>query len=281
MSALFHAFDGATVADALSAVRGRVVAFEARLLLREALAIDAAALAAHPERRLGAPEVARFEAWIRAREQGRPIAYILGYREFYGRRFAVSPAVLIPRPETELLVDLALARCDSHSNPKVLDLGTGSGAIAITIQCERPAARVVAVESCGAALELARANAAALAAEVTITQGSWFASLPAEKFDVIVANPPYVANQDPHLQAGDLCHEPLMALVAGPLGTEALEVIIRSAPAYLGRAGWLLVEHGFDQAVHCRALLHDAGFDSVRSWQDLAGLDRVSGGCMA
>jgi release factor glutamine methyltransferase len=205
---------------------------------------------------------------------GEPIAYILGRREFYGLLLAVSPAVLIPRPETELLVDLARER-----RPRsVLDLGTGCGALALAIKHCLPQARVVAVEAGGAALAVARSNAEALALELDLRRGAWFEPVADERFELVVANPPYVAQGDPHLAEGDLRFEPPGALVGGPDGLTAIREIVRQAPGHLLPGGWLLLEHGAGQDEAVRGLLDTAGFDRVSTWPDLAGIARVSGG---
>lgn len=247
-------------------------------MLSRVLGVSSAALAAHPERPLDAASHRRYLAWIERRCDGEPVAYLLGEREFYGRSFGVSPAVLIPRPETELLVDRALAHCAPGRGPRILDLGTGSGAVAITLKLEQPAAAVTATEVCAEALAVARDNARRLGADIRFIQGDWYGGVGDQRFDLIVANPPYVAADDPHLTAGDLRFEPRRALVPGPRGTEALARLIADAPHHLAGAGWLLLEHGHDQGAHCRALLTQAGLAAVETWRDLAGIERVSGG---
>lgn len=200
------------------------------------------------------------------------MAYILGRREFYGLELSVNPAVLIPRPETELLVDLALERRPAA----VLDLGTGSGAVALAIKRHLPGARVVAVEASAAALAVARRNAVKLNLEVEFRHGRWFDPLPGERFELVVSNPPYVAEGDPHLPG--LRHEPEAALVAGPEGLDAIREITSAAGSFLRPGGWLLLEHGAGQDAAVRSLLEQAGLESVRTWPDLAGIGRVSGG---
>jgi len=200
------------------------------------------------------------------------VAYILGRREFYGLELSVNPAVLIPRPETELLVDLALERRPAA----VLDLGTGSGAVALAIKRHLPGARVVAVEASAAALAVARRNAVKLNLEVEFRHGRWFDPLPGERFELVVSNPPYVAEGDPHLPG--LRHEPEAALVAGPEGLDAIREITSAAGSFLRPGGWLLLEHGAGQDAAVRSLLAQAGLESVRTWPDLAGIGRVSGG---
>jgi release factor glutamine methyltransferase len=267
-----------SVGAALATARQRIPAAEARILLRHVLGCTAASIVAHPERELEGDARTRFEALVERRHGGEPVAYLVGQREFYGRDFAVSPAVLIPRPETELLVELALAKLAERRQPRVLDLGTGSGAIAITLALELPDVSVSAVDRSRDALWMAMANAARLGASVSCIESDWFASVGQERFDLIVANPPYVATADRHLAEGDVRFEPQQALVSGPEGLDALTAIIERAPAFLEADGWLLMEHGFDQAARVRSRLLDAGFVDVATWQDLATIDRVTGG---
>jgi len=200
------------------------------------------------------------------------VAYILGRREFYSLELSVNPAVLIPRPETELLVDLALERRPAS----VLDLGTGSGAVALAIKRHLPGARVVAVDSSAAALAVARRNAVKLNLEVEFRHGRWFEPVAGERFDLVVSNPPYVAEGDPHLP--DLRHEPAVALVSGPDGLDAIREITSAAGLFLAPGGWILLEHGAGQELAVRSLLEQVGLDSVRTWPDLAGIGRVTGG---
>ena len=252
---------------------------DARVLLRSVLGVSDAHLAAHPEQALSEPQRERFMASVKRRRAGEPIAYITGEREFYSLTFKVTPAVLIPRPETELLVELALERIPDDRPCRVLDLATGSGCVAVAIAKHRPRARVVATEVDHAALEAARENARRHAAgNVEFVESDWFGALGAARFDVIVANPPYLAAGDPHLDEGDLRFEPRRALVAGPSGLECIGPIAARAHAHLVGEGWLLFEHGHDQAGRCRALLERIGFQQVASWRDLAGIERVSGG---
>ncbi|HEX4329825.1 MAG TPA: peptide chain release factor N(5)-glutamine methyltransferase [Burkholderiales bacterium] len=254
---------------------------EARLLLAAATGVGTALLVAFPEREVEAAASRRYLDMAQRRRAGEPVAYILGSREFYGREFSVTPAVLIPRPETELLVDLGLARIDrTASAVAVLDLGTGSGVVALTIACEAQNAHVTAVDVSPAALTVARGNLERLALPRSprLLQSDWFASLGDARFDLIVGNPPYVAEGDAHLARGDLRFEPRGALAAGAAGLDAITKITSQAPRYLAPGAWLLLEHGYDQGSACRALLTAAGLREVQTWPDLAGLDRVSGG---
>jgi len=268
---------GASVADMLRAPGIDLV--DARVLLRSVLRVTDSHLAAHPGQALTDQQRDRYLAWVERRRAGEPIAYLTGEREFYSLAFKVTPAVLIPRPETELLIEAALERIPAHTPCRVLDLATGSGCIAVAIARHRPRARVVAIDIDRAALEVARENARRHAAvNVEFVESDWFGTLGAARFDVIVANPPYIAEGDPHLDAGDLRFEPRRALVAGPDGLECIGPIVARAHAHLVGGGWLLFEHGHDQAARCRALLERIGFEQVASWRDLAGIERVSGG---
>jgi release factor glutamine methyltransferase len=213
------------------------------------------------------------------RLKGEPIAYIRGQQEFWSLLLEVSPAVLIPRPETELLVERALTHIDESRPATVLDLGTGSGAIALAIAGERKSARIVATDISKDALAIAGRNAGRLQANnVACVHGSWYAPLGGQRFDVIVSNPPYIAAEDPDLAADVRRHEPAMALICGATGLEALEIIVKNAPPHLAGTGWLLLEHGWKQGPAVRNLLVRAGFINVRSHPDLAGHERVTEG---
>lgn len=273
-----NAAEARSVAAALAWGRLRIGAVDARVLLRHVLACSAAGLVTRGEEALTPADWGRFAALVERRAVGEPVAYLVGEREFYGRVFKLTPAVLIPRPETELLVELALARCVARRQPRLLDLGTGSGVLAITLALELPDASVCAADRSREALWIAMANAAGAGASVSFVESDWFAALGSERFDLIVANPPYVAAGDPHLEQGDVRFEPRSALAAGPEGLDDLERIIAQAPEYLESNGWLLLEHGYDQGPAVRARLLDAGFVDVASWQDLAGIERVTGG---
>jgi len=245
---------------------------EARLLLAAASGVSEASILAWPDRALAVRVEQRFQAYVQRRTSGEPVAYILGRKEFYGLELSVTPAVLIPRPETELLVDLALERGFASA----VDLGTGSGAIALALKHARRSATVTAVDASVEALEVAKKNAAALDLEVRFVHGRWLAPLGAERFDIIVSNPPYVAEGDPHLAA--LAFEPQSALVAGRDGLDALRQIASGASLHLKAGGWLLLEHGMGQDGAVRALLDAQGLEKTTSWPDLAGIPRVTGG---
>jgi len=265
-----------TIAEALDAAR--IDGADARALLRRVLGVDQAWLVAHPEQLLTQAQHARFRDWVERRRAGEPVAYLTGSREFYSLEFKVTPAVLIPRAETELLVELALERVEPARPLRVLDLGTGSGSIAVAIARERPAAQLTAVDASREALAVARENAQRHGARVEFVEGSWFSALGGCRFDVIVANPPYIAEDDPHLAQGDLRFEPRVALAAGAQGLDAIEAIVEQAPRHLVPGGWLLFEHGYNQGSCSRVLLEAAGYADVFTRRDLAGLDRVSGG---
>jgi release factor glutamine methyltransferase len=252
---------------------------EVQCLLQAVMQVNRAYLLTHPEQPLNADQHARYMALLERRLGGEPIAYLLGEREFYGLTFKVSPATLIPRPETELLVDLALQRIPQHGAFRVLDLGTGSGAIALSIAHARPNAEVVAVDASAAALEVAQFNAQRLSlGNVRLLRSDWYSALQGESFDMIVSNPPYIAAGDAHLVQGDVRFEPSSALVSGTDGLEGIRRICAQAKAHLKSKGWLLFEHGYDQAAPVRALLQQAGFEEIFSARDLSGIERVSGG---
>lgn len=246
---------------------------ELRLLLAEASGFSQASLIAHPEQELPAEVEARHVGNAARRAAGEPVAYILGRREFHGFELAVNPAVLIPRHETELLVDLAI----EHASASVLDLGTGSGAVAIAIKKRLPQARVVAVDASAAALAVAQRNAARLDADVAFLHGRWFEPVAGERFALIVANPPYVAEGDPHLSQGDVRHEPRSALVSGIDGLDDIRAIAARAGEHLQPEGLLLLEHGQGQDASVREILEAAGLVSAQTWPDLSGIARVSG----
>jgi release factor glutamine methyltransferase len=257
---------------------------ETAMLLERILHMSRASIAAHSERFIDAQQEHLARAWIQRRVAGEPMAYILGEREFYGVKLIVTPDVLIPRPETETLVEQALARLSRQYAPnsaRVLDLGTGSGAIAISLAEQRPALDIVATDISVKALAVAKENARRLGVQISFIESDWFSALENERFDLIVSNPPYVAHGDPHLTQGDLRFEPIGALTDNApdqRGLACIRHIIEDAPKHLNGEGWLLFEHGYDQADACRELLAARGFVELMCAYDLAGIPRVSGG---
>lgn len=249
---------------------------EARRLAAAAVSRPPSWIFAHDDAPLEGEASARFDALLVRRLQGWPLAYVLGEVEFFGLPLTVTPAVLIPRPDTETLVEHALAHLPQEAPWWVLDLGTGSGAIALALKAERPRAEVVAVERSLAALAVARENGRRLGLPVHWLAGDWYAPLARRRFHLIVGNPPYVAQHDPHLTA--LRHEPMEALVSGPEGLDALDELIADAPRHLLPGGWLWLEHGYDQAEACRQRLAARGFEAIATVPDLGGRPRVSGG---
>lgn len=268
-----------TIEQALYQAYQQIDTIDVRILLEKVLKVDQTFLLTHSDYLLTSQQVDQFFHWVTQRLQGMPVAYLTGEREFYESVFKVSDAVLIPRPETEILVDLALGLIPVNRACNILDLGTGSGAIAISIAKQRPLSQVTAVDVSDAAMEVARFNATHLQVNnVHFLLGSWFDELFNQKFDLIVTNPPYVAENNPYLQKGDLRFEPKVALSAGVHGMDCITHIIQRATKYLVSQGWLLVEHGYDQAEECRQLFGKANFSNVVSYADLAGIMRVSGG---
>jgi release factor glutamine methyltransferase len=265
------------LASASRRLGGADARLDAELLLAHALGVSRARLYAWPEEEPDTVQRATFERLVEAREQGEPIAYLTGRREFWSLELRVTPHVLIPRHETELLVELALERIPRDRAVRIADLGTGSGAIALALARERPLARVTATDASGTALDVARGNAERLGVgNVEFAAGDWYAALGDARFDLIVSNPPYVAADDAHLAQGDLRFEPASALASGADGLDAIRHIVAGAPAHLVDGGALLLEHGFDQSVRVRALLDAAGFVDVRSVRDAAGHERVT-----
>jgi release factor glutamine methyltransferase len=264
--------------EAIAGARKLIPANEARLLLMHAASVTAIEIAAHPERDLPSSRLPEFMSLVARRVAGEPIAYLLGTREFYGREFKVSPAVLIPRPETELLVEVALAKVSRGDTPRILDLGAGSGCVAITLARELDG-EVTAVDVSVEALAVARENATQLGARVNFIESDWFSNVEGE-FDLIVGNPPYVAEGDPHLAEGDLRFEPLTALACGADGLSAIRRILADVRHHLAPGGWLFLEHGYDQAEAMRQLLEESGFQGIEQHSDLAGIIRISGGVL-
>jgi len=253
---------------------------EAETLLAAALGRSRAWLLAHPEERiLDCDATDRYESYVTRRAIGEPVAYILGQKEFWSMPLAVTPDVLVPRPETELLVERSLAHLPADTTARVLDLGTGSGAIALAIARERPACQVLGTDRSGAAVMLASANAQRLGLhKVRFGTGDWYAAVAGERFELIACNPPYVADDDHDLDWQVRRYEPAHALFAGPTGLEALQRVALGAPAALVSGGWLVLEHGARQGEAVRALLHAAGLADVVTFRDLAGYERCSEG---
>ncbi|MBA5604919.1 peptide chain release factor N(5)-glutamine methyltransferase [Duganella sp. FT3S] len=251
-------------------------AVDRRILLCHALGLSRVSLITQSERALTPDEAQRLATLVQRRLAGEPVAYLTGQREFFGLPFEVSPAVLIPRPETELLVELALERLPPQGS--VLDMGTGSGAIAVALAHSRPDAAVTALDVSADALAVARRNASTNGARVTFLQSDWFGALAHERYDLIVSNPPYIASGDRHLDEGDLRFEPAGALTDHADGLSALRTIVAGAARHLAPQGWLLMEHGYDQSAAVQQLLRAQGYTEVQSWADLAGIARVTGG---
>ena len=270
--------DAPRPADALlREAAARIGATDAEWLLLHALGRPRAWLFAHGRSALEPAQVEAFEALVARREAGEPVAYLTGTRGFWSLDLDVGPGVLIPRAETERLVELALQRLPEQRMLRVADLGTGSGAIALAIAGERPAARVVAVDASRDALAVAQGNARRLGLDnVEFRHGDWFAPLAGERFDLVASNPPYIADDDPHLDEGDLRFEPHAALAAGADGLDAIRAIVRGAPAHLLAGGWLLLEHGWEQGAAVRALLDEARFEAIDTARDLEARDRIT-----
>ena len=252
---------------------------DVELLLAHALGKPRIYLHTWPEREVPKDIQAQFETLLARRTMGEPIAYLLGTQEFWSLTLSVTPDTLIPRPETELLVEQALTHIADDDAAKLLDLGTGSGAIALAIAKERPRCQVLAADSSQKALAIASTNAKTLQLNnVEFILSNWFEAIPTQTFDLIVSNPPYIAQDDPHLKLGDVRFEPDTALVSGPDGLNDIRQLIQQAPAYLNKGGWLLLEHGYDQADAVCALLTAAGFVNICDYQDLGGQARVAVG---
>lgn len=260
---------------AVDTIRGDSPRLDAELLLAEVTGLGRTSFRAWPEREVAAEHATRFRHLVHKRADGSPIAHLLGQQEFWSLPLKVNPSTLIPRPDTECLVEAALA-LPVPADARVLDLGTGTGAIALALASERPEWRVSACDSVRGAVALATENAAALSLAVTVYLSDWFASLPEGQFELIVSNPPYIAEQDRHLSLGDVRFEPRSALVSGPDGLDDIRQIITSSPRWLARHGWLLLEHGYDQGEPVRQLMTDAGFLSVTTGQDYGQRDRYT-----
>ena len=273
----FSESDTATIAALLR--RPTPVLAERRMLLAHALGLTAVQVITASEQQLTPAQVQAVSALYARRESGEPIAYLTGAREFFGLAFEVSPAVLIPRPETELLVELAIERLPRQGS--VLDLGTGSGAIAVAIAHTRRDASVTALDCSDAALRIAQRNAASHAVQIEMLCSDWYGALSGQRFDMIVANPPYIVANDPHLTQGDLRFEPVDALTDHQDGLSALRKIVLGVTQHLRPGGWIFMEHGFDQAAAVRALLSAEPLTEIQSWCDLSGHERVTGARLA
>lgn len=272
---------GALLRDAERQLTGRVESprADAEILAQHTLGISRTALRAFPERIAGAESIALFASAVGRRMHGEPVAYITGEREFWSMRLKVTPATLIPRPETETLVEVALEIIPVNTKWRIADLGTGSGAIALAIARERPKCQITATDASSAALAVACENAKALGiGNVDFRLGDWTGPLQSEKFDLIVSNPPYIAADDDHLRRGDLVFEPQTALTPGLNGLSDIEKIVADTNRCLKEGGWLALEHGWDQSRAVCALLERHGYRAVRSIADLAGIARVTVG---
>ena len=267
------------LAAAVPQLRGDEAAREAELLLQHVRQQPRAWLFAHAGDVVAAHHAQRYRELLARRASGEPLAYILGEREFWSMALRVTPDVLIPRPETELLVEMALRHLPQGQPVEIADLGTGSGAVALALARERPLARILASDASAAALDVARANARRLGlGNVEFLRSDWFAAFGARRFDLIASNPPYIAADDAHLQQGDLRFEPPAALASGSDGLDAIRTIAGAAQQHLQPAAWLLLEHGHEQGAGVRAILAQSGFVEISTERDLAGRERVSGG---
>lgn len=279
---------GVTVATLLRMAGTRLASasitprLDAEILLAHVLQVSRSQLFAHPEQRVADRQLRLFALLVVARQKGRPVAYLTGRREFWSLNLKVNSDTLIPRPETELLVEQSLRHLPVGARWYLLDLGTGSGAIALALAKERPHCRITATDISQSALAVAQENARNLGLQnLEFLQGNWFEPIPGRRYSLIASNPPYVPDADPHLSAGDLRFEPRQALTGGPDGLAAIRKIALRAPAHLEPGGVLALEHGNDQAARVRELLASAGFGELRSFRDLAGIERVTTGRFA
>ncbi|MDP1659422.1 MAG: peptide chain release factor N(5)-glutamine methyltransferase [Methylotenera sp.] len=269
--------DAQTLLSQILEISNHEAKLEVQLLLQQVLKVNRAWLIAHKNDALQLNNHEMFEALLNRRLSGEPMAYILGCREFYGLELMVTPDTLIPRPDTETLVEAALAKIPQSDHLKVLDLGTGTGAIALAIAKHRPQASVTAVDASSAALEITKKNAHHLnMTNVLFVLGNWFDNITNEKFDVIVSNPPYIEQNDAHLTQGDLRFEPLSALASGIDGLDDIRHIINHCLIYLKPQGWLMLEHGYNQAEQVANLMADTGLTNIEAIRDLGGNDRVT-----
>lgn len=268
-------------ASAVTASESSEFRREAEILLAAALNKPRSYLFAWPEAAVPDAAATRYRSWLESRRRGVPVAYLLGAREFWSLALQVNETTLIPRPETELLIEQALA-LELPGNASVVDLGTGSGAIALALATERPHWQITAVEQSEPALAVAKSNGQQLGlGNIDWTSGSWFSNLAGRRFALIVSNPPYIAEDDEYLSQGDLRFEPRAALASGVDGLDDIRIIVAASPEYLEAPGQILLEHGFEQGAAVRGLLSAAGFQNVVSHRDLAGHERVSGGLWA
>lgn len=268
------------LADTLG-LPARTARLEARVLAGQVLGVEAAWLIAHDTDPVSDSLHTAFDALLNRRLTGEPIAYLTGQREFYGHSFLITPDVLIPRPETELLVERALAQIPLNQRVDVLELGCGSGCVAISIALARPDARITAIDRSVAALAVAKKNAARHGVDIEFLKSDWFTALAQRRFDMIVSNPPYIASDDLHLGEGDVRYEPIDALSSGMAGLDALRHIVEQAQRYLRPRAHLIVEHGYDQAQCVCAMLEGVAMMSIQSCHDLAGHPRVASGTMS
>ncbi|MHB8679300.1 MAG: peptide chain release factor N(5)-glutamine methyltransferase [Rudaea sp.] len=267
------------LAEAQAVLSGDEGRGEAELLLGHALGVDRAWLIAHRDDAVAPALAGQARCCVSRRAAGEPVAHIVGHRGFHALDLAVTPDVLIPRPETELLVELALQHIPQSEKVDIADLGTGSGAIALSIATARAQSRVLATDASATALDVARGNARRLGLRnVDFAQGDWCAALATRRFNLIVSNPPYIAEGDAHLRQGDLRFEPRLALSSGAEGLDAICIIVRDAPVHLQPGGWLLLEHGSEHGAAVRALLQQSGYVEVFTSHDLENRERVSGG---
>lgn len=250
---------------------------EAELMLCRATGLTRTQFRTYPEKDVSDTQQKQLSAWVQRRLQGEPLAYILGDTEFYGLKLSVTPDTLIPRQDTELLVDAALELIPERAPWTVLDMGTGTGAIAIAIAYYRPIAQVTALDASKAALAVAQDNACALRLpDIRFIHSDWFSALGQQRFDMIVSNPPYIAQNDPHLQQTSLPYEPISALTSGVDGLEDIRLLVQQAPKHLKLNGWLLLEHGYDQGVAVRQLMQSAGFNAIATHRDYSNNDRIT-----
>lgn len=263
-------------AEARLSLTSHSAATDISLLLQHVLQKNSAWLRLHEDDVLLSDDVARLEALLLRREQGEPVAYLLGEKGFWSLDLQVTPATLIPRPDTELLVEMALEKLPKDTACSVLDLGTGSGAIALAVAKERPDVVVTAVDQSADALVVAKANAEKNGLSLRLLQGNWFSPVAGETFDMTLSNPPYIAENDPHLTQGDLRFEPMTALASGKDGLDDLRLIVLQSPLYLKPSAWLVVEHGFDQGEAVRTLFSQAGFSWVETRRDIEGRERTT-----